>query len=63
VAVKPGRTLLQDEQGRLEAGQMVIDLPKIKLAINNFRPFKSAGTDDIVPALLQNGVEHIASYL
>jgi len=41
----------------------VIYLSRIKLAINTFRAFKSAGTDDIVPALLQNGVEHIASYV
>jgi hypothetical protein len=41
----------------------VTELSKIKWAINMFRPFKSAATDDTVPAILKNGVEQIASYL
>jgi hypothetical protein len=41
----------------------LIDQSKIKRAINNCIPFKSAGAGAIVPVLLQNGVEYFASYL
>jgi hypothetical protein len=40
----------------------VIDQSR-KWAIGSFRPFKSAGTDEIVPALLQHGAEHLAPHL
>jgi hypothetical protein len=43
--------------------RMVINQSKKKCAINKLAPFKSAWTDDIVPALMENGVEHFASYL
>jgi hypothetical protein len=54
---------MQDEQGGMEPGQKGDHQSKIKWAINIFKPFKSAGTDDIIPALLQNEVEYLDSYL
>ena len=33
----------------------IFDLDKIRWAIDSFKPFKSAGEDEIVPAFLQNG--------
>jgi hypothetical protein len=41
----------------------LINQSKIKWAISTFKPFKSAGTDGIVPALLQHSVEHLAPHL
>jgi hypothetical protein len=42
----------------------VIDQSKVKWAINTFKPLKSAGTNEIVPALLQHSVGHlVASHL
>jgi hypothetical protein len=41
----------------------VINLSKIRWALNTFKPFKSAGTDGIVPVLLQQGVEHLVPHL
>jgi hypothetical protein len=41
----------------------VIDKFKIKWGPNSFTPFKSARMYDIVPALLQKGVEYLASCL
>jgi hypothetical protein len=41
----------------------VIDQSKIRLAISTFKTFKSAYTDGIVPALLQQGVEHLTTHL
>jgi hypothetical protein len=31
--------------------------------LDTFKPFKSAGTDGIVPVLLQKGAEHVAPHL
>jgi len=36
-----------------ELSKVVTNQPKIKWAINKFKPFKYAGTDGIVTALLQ----------
>jgi hypothetical protein len=33
-----------------------IDQSKIRWVISTFKPFKSAGTDGIVPAVLQQGI-------
>jgi hypothetical protein len=41
----------------------VIDQSKIRWAISTFKPFKSAGNDGIVPALLKQGVEHLTAHL
>jgi hypothetical protein len=46
-----------------ELSKKVIDLSKIRWAISIFKPFKSAGTDGIVPALLQQGVKHLMTHL
>jgi hypothetical protein len=39
-----------------ELSEKVIHQSKIRWAISTFKPFKSAGTDGIVPALFQPGV-------
>jgi hypothetical protein len=36
----------------------VINQSKIRWALSSFKPFKSAGTYEIIPALLQQGAEH-----
>ena len=36
---------------------------KIRRVINTFKPFKLLGADEIVPAQLQQGIEHLASHL
>jgi hypothetical protein len=36
---------------------------KIRWAFSTLKPFKSAGTDGIIPALLQHGAEHIVLHL
>ncbi|KAJ4450579.1 hypothetical protein ANN_28739 [Periplaneta americana] len=41
----------------------VITLTKIKWAIYSFDPYKSAGPDQIIPALLQQGMDSIQSIL
>jgi hypothetical protein len=41
----------------------VNDQSKIRWAISTFKPFKLAGTNGIVPALLQQGVEHLMTHL
>jgi hypothetical protein len=41
----------------------VINQSKIRWAPSTFKPFKSAGTDRTVPALLQQGVEHLAPHV
>jgi hypothetical protein len=46
-----------------ELSKKVTDLSKITWAISKFKPFKSAGTDGIVPALLQQGVKHLTTHL
>jgi hypothetical protein len=46
-----------------ELSKRVTDQSKIRWAINTFKPFKSAGTDDIAPALLQQGVDHLTTHL
>jgi hypothetical protein len=41
----------------------VIDQSRVKRAINRLKPFKLAGTDGKVPALLQHDAEHLVSNL
>jgi hypothetical protein len=41
----------------------VIYQSRIKWTLGSFRPFKSAGTDGIIPALLHRGVGYLASQL
>jgi hypothetical protein len=47
----------EDEQGRMETGQSLNYRVKIRWALNTVRPFKLAGTDGIVPALVQHEAE------
>jgi hypothetical protein len=42
---------------------MVINQSKIRWAISRFKRFKSAGTSGILPALLQQGLEHLRAHL
>jgi hypothetical protein len=70
-----GEEVTLEEQGQLnlrafaahredwELSKRVIDQSKIKWAISTFKPFKSAGTDGIVSALLQQAVEHLTTHL
>lgn len=41
----------------------LVTLEKIKYAAESFSPFKSAGLDNIFPALLQHGLEIISAFL
>jgi ribonuclease HI len=41
----------------------IFNIEIIEWAVNEFQPYKSAGPDEIFPALLQNGYEHIKYYL
>jgi hypothetical protein len=41
----------------------VINQSRIRWALGTLKPFKAAGTDEIVPALLQQGEERIAPHL
>jgi hypothetical protein len=46
-----------------ELSKKVIDQSKVRSAISTFKLLKSAGTDEIVPALLQQGGEHLTTHL
>jgi hypothetical protein len=50
-------------RGDWEMSKRIIDQSKIKWAINTLKPFKSAGTDKIVPALLQQEVDYLTTHL
>jgi hypothetical protein len=50
-------------RGDWNLAKIVINQSKIRWALNTFKPFKSAGTDEIVPAFLQQGVEHLSPHL
>jgi hypothetical protein len=41
----------------------VINQSKIRWALRTFKPFKYAGTDGIIPTLLQQGAEHLVPHL
>jgi hypothetical protein len=41
----------------------MINQSSIRWALSTLKPFKSAGTDGIVPALLQEGAEHLVPHL
>jgi hypothetical protein len=43
--------------------RVIINQAKIRWALNTFKPFKSAGTDEIVPALLQHGADLLVPHL
>jgi hypothetical protein len=40
----------------------VVDQHKVKWAISTFKPFKYAGTDGTVTALLQQAVKHLITH-
>jgi hypothetical protein len=46
-------------RGKWNLVKHVINQSKIRWALGAFKPFMSVGTDGIVPALLQQGVEHL----
>jgi hypothetical protein len=49
--------------GDWDLAKCKISQSKIRWALSTFKPFKSAGTEGIVPALLQQGVEHLVAHL
>jgi hypothetical protein len=49
--------------GHWNLAKCVIDQSKIRWALGAFKPSKSAGTDGILPTLLQQGVEHLVPHL
>jgi hypothetical protein len=51
------------KRGDWNLARRVINQPKIRWALGTFKPFKSAGTDGIVPVLLQQGAEHVVPHL
>jgi hypothetical protein len=52
-----------DGHGQQNLGICVINQSKIRWVLGTFKQFKSAGTDGIVPALLQQGLEHSVPHL
>ena len=53
-----GTTSIQNQQGTdLNYSKKVFTEERIKWAIETFKPFKSAGKDEIFPALLQEGLK------
>jgi hypothetical protein len=49
--------------GEWNLARLVIKQSKIRWAFGTFKPFKSAGADEIVPALLQQVAEHVVPHL
>jgi hypothetical protein len=49
-------------RGDWDLAKCVINQSKIRWALSTFKPFKSVGTDGIVPALLQQGMEHLVPH-
>jgi hypothetical protein len=58
-----GGHMRMTNRGDWKLVRRVIDQSRIKRAFGTFRPFKTAGIDEIVPALLQHGVEHLVPHL
>jgi hypothetical protein len=50
-------------RGDRNLARRVINQSKIRWALGILKPFKSAGTDGIVPVLLQQGAEHVIPHL
>jgi hypothetical protein len=50
-------------RGHWNLAKRVINQSKIRWALGTFKPFKSAGTDGIVPILLQQVMEHLVPHL
>jgi hypothetical protein len=50
-------------RGEWNMAKQVINQSKIRWALGTFKPFTSVGTDRIVPARLQQGVEHLVPRL
>jgi hypothetical protein len=49
-------------RGDWNLARRVINQSKIRWALGTFKPFKSAGTDGIVPVLLQQGADHVVPH-
>jgi hypothetical protein len=50
-------------RGDWDLAKHVSNQSKIRWALSTFKPFKSAETNEIVPALLQQGAEHLVPHL
>jgi hypothetical protein len=48
-------------RGDWNLARRMINQSKIRWALGTFKPFKSAGTDGIVPVLFKQGAEHVRS--
>jgi hypothetical protein len=46
-------------RGDWNLARRMINQSKNRWALGTFKPFKSAGRDGIIPALLQQGAEHV----
>jgi hypothetical protein len=49
--------------GDWDLAKRVINQSKIRWALSTFKTFKCAGTDEIIPALLQEGAEQLIPHL
>jgi hypothetical protein len=50
-------------RGDWNMAKCVVNQSKIRWALGTFKPHKSSGTDGIVPAFLQQGMEHLVPQL
>jgi hypothetical protein len=50
-------------RGHRNLARNIINHWTIRWALGNFQPFKSAGTDEILSSLLQQGMEYLVPYL
>jgi hypothetical protein len=50
-------------RGHWNLAWSVINQSKIRWALGTFKPFKSVGTDKIIPVLLQQEAEHVIPHL
>jgi hypothetical protein len=60
---QPNLTAFAAHREDWEMSKKVIDQSKIRWVISTFKPFKLAGTDGIVSAHLQQGVEHLTTHV
>jgi hypothetical protein len=60
---KPGYMRTHNESGDWKLAEHVINQSRIGWALGTFKPFKSGGTNGIVPVLLQQGMEHLVPHL
>jgi hypothetical protein len=62
-SAEPGHMRNHNEQRGWNLTKRVNNQSTITWALGTFKPFKSAGSDGIVPAILQQGAEHTVPHL